>query len=334
MLIASPWSRGGKVCSEVFDHTSTLQFLEYFVNKKFNKNIHFDNIGNWRRTICGNLTSAFSPFNPKEKSISFLNRNPFIESIYSAKFKEDPGNFHEVSDQDIQEALKTGNYSKLMSQQEPGKRIATALPYQLSADLELVGNQKIRINMKADNKLFGNQAAGSPFTVYAPDNYTEKGNKESCRNWSFAVKAGDEIQYEWPIEAFDAGKYRLHLHGPNGFFREFAGSTQDPRIQVKLVDDLKRMTKTPTGNLSLRIKNTTSSPVKIHVRDLSYNKGILLEKSIPANAEENLSINLVASLGWYDFALTVAGKGDFYQRFAGRVETGKESITDPLINRV
>src|SRR5690606_15256606 len=138
MLIASPWSRGGKVCSEVFDHTSTLQFLEYFVNKKFNKNIHFDNIGNWRRTICGNLTSAFSPFNPKEKSISFINRNPFIESIYNAKFKEDPGNFHEVSDQDIQEALKTGNYSKLMSQQEPGKRIATALPYQLSADLELV----------------------------------------------------------------------------------------------------------------------------------------------------------------------------------------------------
>ena len=37
MLIASPWSRGGNVCSEIFDHTSTIQFLEGFVNKKFGK---------------------------------------------------------------------------------------------------------------------------------------------------------------------------------------------------------------------------------------------------------------------------------------------------------
>ncbi|MBO9617944.1 MAG: phospholipase C, phosphocholine-specific, partial [Niabella sp.] len=44
MLIASPWSRGGKVCSQVFDHTSTLQFLETFVNRKYNKHLHFENI--------------------------------------------------------------------------------------------------------------------------------------------------------------------------------------------------------------------------------------------------------------------------------------------------
>ncbi len=334
MIIASPWSRGGKVCSQVFDHTSTLQFLEHFVNKKFNKNIHFDNIGNWRRTICGNLTSAFSPFNPKEKSISFINRNPFIENIYSAKFKEDPGNFHEISDQDIQEALKTGNYSKLMSQQEPGKRISTALPYQLKADLELLDKQRIRITMKADNKIFADHAAGSAFTVYAPDNYTENGKQERCRNWFFAVKAGDEIQYEWPISAFDSGKYRLHLHGPNGFFREFAGTAQDPKIQVQVSGELKRMTKAATENISLRIKNKGSSTLQISVKDISYKKGVLFEKSIPANAEENLSIDLTGSSGWYDFILTTQGNKDFYQRFAGRVETGKESITDPLINRV
>ena len=33
MILASPWSRGGKVCSQVFDHTSPLQFLEAFLNK-------------------------------------------------------------------------------------------------------------------------------------------------------------------------------------------------------------------------------------------------------------------------------------------------------------
>ena len=32
LVIASPWSKGGWVNSEVFDHTSTLQFLEAFLN--------------------------------------------------------------------------------------------------------------------------------------------------------------------------------------------------------------------------------------------------------------------------------------------------------------
>ena len=34
MIIASPWSRGGFVNSEVSDHTSVLQFLEKFIQKK------------------------------------------------------------------------------------------------------------------------------------------------------------------------------------------------------------------------------------------------------------------------------------------------------------
>src|SRR5204863_666342 len=37
MVIASPWSRGGWVNSEVFDHTSSIQFLEKFLSQKFGK---------------------------------------------------------------------------------------------------------------------------------------------------------------------------------------------------------------------------------------------------------------------------------------------------------
>ncbi|MDO4225549.1 MAG: alkaline phosphatase family protein, partial [Bergeyella zoohelcum] len=35
MIIASPWTRGGFVNSEVSDHTSVIQFLEHFIQKKF-----------------------------------------------------------------------------------------------------------------------------------------------------------------------------------------------------------------------------------------------------------------------------------------------------------
>jgi phospholipase C len=53
MLAISPWSKGGWVCSEVFDHPSVIRFLE----RRFN--VACPNITAWRRTVCGDLTSAF-----------------------------------------------------------------------------------------------------------------------------------------------------------------------------------------------------------------------------------------------------------------------------------
>ena len=51
-LVISPWSRGGWVCSETFDHTSTLKFLE----RRFG--VMEPNISAWRRETVGDLTSA------------------------------------------------------------------------------------------------------------------------------------------------------------------------------------------------------------------------------------------------------------------------------------
>src|SRR5690606_28832926 len=66
LVIASPWSRGGKVCSEVFDHTSILMFLEKFIAKRYKKEIREENITEWRRTVCGDLSSVFTPFQAGE----------------------------------------------------------------------------------------------------------------------------------------------------------------------------------------------------------------------------------------------------------------------------
>ncbi|TNC23544.1 alkaline phosphatase family protein [Amycolatopsis alkalitolerans] len=51
-LVISPWSRGGWVCSDTFDHTSTLRFLE----RRFG--VREPNISDWRRRAVGDLTSA------------------------------------------------------------------------------------------------------------------------------------------------------------------------------------------------------------------------------------------------------------------------------------
>ncbi|MCX4819549.1 phospholipase C, phosphocholine-specific [Streptomyces sp. NBC_01142] len=53
MLVVSPWSVGGYVCSEVFDHTSVIRLLEEWTG------IEEPNITPWRRAVTGDLTSAF-----------------------------------------------------------------------------------------------------------------------------------------------------------------------------------------------------------------------------------------------------------------------------------
>ena len=57
-ILVSPWSKGGWVCSEVFDHTSLIRFIERRFGPSHPGLIE-TNITAWRRTVCGDLTSAF-----------------------------------------------------------------------------------------------------------------------------------------------------------------------------------------------------------------------------------------------------------------------------------
>jgi phospholipase C len=52
-IIVSPWTAGGWVCSQPFDHTSVLQFVERVTG------VRESNITAWRRETFGDLTAAF-----------------------------------------------------------------------------------------------------------------------------------------------------------------------------------------------------------------------------------------------------------------------------------
>jgi phospholipase C len=54
MLVISPFSRGGLVCSQRLDHTSVLRFLE----RRFGPEI--PNLSKWRRAHTGDMTKAFN----------------------------------------------------------------------------------------------------------------------------------------------------------------------------------------------------------------------------------------------------------------------------------
>ncbi|MFN8052312.1 MAG: alkaline phosphatase family protein [Acidimicrobiales bacterium] len=51
--VCSPWTRGGRVNNSVFDHTSTLRFLE----TRFG--VEVANLSEWRRSTCADLTEVF-----------------------------------------------------------------------------------------------------------------------------------------------------------------------------------------------------------------------------------------------------------------------------------
>jgi phospholipase C len=54
LLVISPFARGGFVCSDTFDHTSLLRFLE----TRFGPEVA--NLSEWRRSVTGDLTKAFN----------------------------------------------------------------------------------------------------------------------------------------------------------------------------------------------------------------------------------------------------------------------------------
>ncbi|HLO97284.1 MAG TPA: phospholipase C, phosphocholine-specific, partial [Fimbriimonas sp.] len=75
LVIVSPWTRGGCVNSQVCDHTSILMFIERWLEGKGTP-VRETNLSEWRRTVCGDLTSAFKPYNGERYEMpKFLKRD-------------------------------------------------------------------------------------------------------------------------------------------------------------------------------------------------------------------------------------------------------------------
>ncbi|QKZ14701.1 phosphocholine-specific phospholipase C [Spirosoma sp. KUDC1026] len=318
LVIASPWSRGGYVCSEVFDHTSVLQFLEGFLSHKRNKDIRETNISDWRRTVCGDLTSVFRPYNGESIAMpTFVAKDPFIKSVHKAKFKDVPSNFRALSEDEIQQVNQQKSPA-LLARQESGTRPANALPYELAADGKLSTDKKaFQLTLSARNKRFGKASAGSPFMVYDM-------NTHSVRD--YAVSPGDALTDTWPVA--NGSTYHFRVYGPNGFFREFMGKPASSSIQIQC-DDLLLTPKRVAG-LTFTLTGPADSVVTIV--DNAYQYGS--QEKMLGTKSASLQFNLASTQGWYDFSIRVDGDTTFEQRYAGRVETGAASISDPVMGIV
>jgi phospholipase C len=114
MLVISPWTVGGFVCSQVFDHTSVVRFLERWTG------VQEPNISPWRRKVTGDLTAAFD--------FTGTQAQPVVQQ---------PGTIPPFTGRWSPKPPKT----QRMPAQEPGTRPARPLPYQPEAYATVEGDR-------------------------------------------------------------------------------------------------------------------------------------------------------------------------------------------------
>ena len=111
-----------------------------------------------------------------------------------------------------------------------------------------------------------------------------------------------------------AGACALWVRGPNGFHRRFAGTSEGVEITVR-----------PEGD-ALRVSavNNGQAPRALIVDVLD---GESLKVTLAPG--ETRSKVLPTRQGWYDVAARLDGAPAWLRRVSGRIETGKDSISDP-----
>jgi phospholipase C len=183
MFVVSPWSKGGWVCSEVFDHTSIIRLME----RRFG--VHEPNISPWRRAVCGDLTTAFDFARSGDKVPALPGTSGYIPP---------DKNRHP----DYVPVLPA---NPELPKQERGLRLARPIPYDLAADGH-VGSRGLTIDFASHGSVGATFHVTSTTFTNGP--------------WTYTVEAGRHLSADWTLPT---SEFEFAVHGPNGFTREFAG---------------------------------------------------------------------------------------------------------------
>ena len=105
------------------------------------------------------------------------------------------------------------------------------------------------------------------------------------------------------------------------------GSLPASAIQVRT--SYERQGPQLTGNIRVLLRNSGDRPLAIAIKDNSYKTGAAT-KTIAAHQEMFVVLPLGKSHSWYDFTVQ-AEDSKAEARYAGHVDTGNSSFTDPVM---
>jgi phospholipase C len=226
MVVISPWSKGGWVSSEVFDHTSLIQFIE----RRFA--VREPNITKWRRAVAGDLTSAFNFKSPNDAAVTLPATEAYAPPDY-------------VRHDDYVPAPPA---QQQMPRQEPGVRPARAVPYELNA--------RARVDAEAGTVAIHFTSSGRAAAVFQ----VRSGN-DDAGPWTYTVGAHDRLEETWSFSATHQTEYDLTVYGPNGFLRGFEGRLAGNRADLEV-----RTSYEPgRGAIELEVRNLGRRLEKVRV---------------------------------------------------------------------
>jgi phospholipase C len=310
-FVVSPWSRGGWVCSQVFDHTSVLQFIE----KRFG--VTESHISPWRRSISGDLTSALNFRVADHKPPQLPNTDDFISFVSDGALSPVTQAMIVAGDQPAPNIPIAVPAVQAMPAQEPGRRLARALPYRLQADATVDLNaQKVSIAFENDGTV------GAFFQVRTALGAENSG--QGTGPWGYTVDPRNRVLSDkW--SPTDGTGYDLSVYGPNGFFRRVAGelTRTSANLDVKVVSEL------AGGAIVVLIENLGSKLATVTIAN-QYS-GHQEHFPVAPRGRITVPVLLETTFHWYDLVITDSADASFVRHYAGHIEDGFDSVSDPHI---
>jgi len=302
MYVVSPWSKGGWVNSQVADHTSVIRFIE----QRFG--VREPNISAWRRAVCGDLTTCFNFADPND--LAFFSALPQTLALATRARAL------------TSTTMPTTPTSVVAPVQLSGVRPARALPYELAAHAAVRSNPGRPGSGRIDIRFINSGSAAAVFHVYDRLNLAAVPRR-------YTVEAGKQIADAWQPDG--AGAYDLWLLGPNGWHRHITGNARLALGAGQANPEVEVLTQRADGMLAVSLRNVGRAACTFV---LSPNKYLASSPQtfvvFPGQIQvQRLSTSSAA--GWYDWTARVQGLSGWSRRFAGHIETGSPSISDPAM---
>jgi phospholipase C len=286
-----------------------------FIEKRFG--VIETHITPWRRAISGDLTAALNfkfanPVPPKlpdtDNFISFVSQGALVPVTQA---------MIEAGKQPAPNITTVVPAAQTMPTQEPGSRLARALPYRLQAHASAdTGAQSVSIEFENTG------AVGAFFHVRTAEGAKNSG--QGTGPWGYTVDPAARVLSDRWIPTGGSG-YDLSVYGPNGFFRRFAGglSQTSANLSISAVIDVAALA------IVLLIGNVAKTQTTVTIAN-EYSGN---QEHVPLSpgGRVTVPVPIVASFQWYDVVITVSTDASFVRHYAGHIETGFDSVSDPHI---
>ena len=305
----SQWIRGDIVVSEIYDHTSTIQFLEEWLGLEPNPNI-----SPWRRAMTGSMMAAFDFANPDYSWPDLPDTSDYVKG-------------GDVQCESLPDVVVPTDQS--MPKQEEGTKVYRALPYKVDVHGAIIDRT---FELTINNTGVG----GLPFALF------DLTDLDNVSPRTYAVKGGKSLFDK--VSLGDGDRYAFLLHSVNGFIREFAGLVKGSvgdglEIKFQLVAEEDKVT--------VSVDSAFNDDVIVDIIDNAYGKSFE-SLTVKAGDSADFDIDVSGSSNWYDLSVSVGsditecgegagvrpsmgGTANIARRFMGRLENGRDGTSDPAM---